>query len=103
MGIEKLVEGYKSIVKTIYSPKEFYQRLEIFINDFKPKITKERLSFSYTMAFFKFLVKVAILGKEKWYFWKMLLKTLIKSPRSAPTAIVLAIEGFHFKKIFERY
>ena len=43
MDSEKLLDGYKSILKTIYSPKYFYERVMLFMKDFEPK-KKESIS-----------------------------------------------------------
>jgi hypothetical protein len=55
------------------------------------------------MAFFKSLFRLGILSKERLYFWKALAWTLCHRPRLFSQAVTLAIYGYHFRIICERY
>ena len=35
MDLSILIEGYKKIMKTIYSPRVYYQRVKIFLREYK--------------------------------------------------------------------
>lgn len=105
MGRENLVSGYKKIIGTIYSPRHYCQRVINFLKEYRPAVRKRsKFQFCYLKAFFQ---SIWILGiKEKirgFYFWKLLFWTLAKQPKSFPLAITLAIQGYHFRKVFEKY
>jgi radical SAM superfamily enzyme YgiQ (UPF0313 family) len=102
MDIKTLMEGYKSIINSIYSPKEYYKRVKTVLNDSIP-MSKKKFSFqmSHLKAFFKSVVRLGIVGKERVQFWNLFFWALIKQPRQFPRAITYAIYGFHFRKIFE--
>jgi hypothetical protein len=55
------------------------------------------------LALFHSLYRLGVLGKERLYFWKVLLWTLFHRPRLFPQAVTLAIYGYHFRTISERY
>ena len=38
MGKEKLVDGYKKLIATIYSPRNYYKRIDTFIGHYKPTV-----------------------------------------------------------------
>jgi radical SAM superfamily enzyme YgiQ (UPF0313 family) len=101
MGKEKLIEGYKKILSTIYSPKYYYERVNTFIENYKPtvkgKITKEDLS-----AFFKSMWKIGIFSDARFQYWKLMAKTWFKKPSAFPIAVELAIFGFHFEKVTKK-
>jgi len=104
MNYEVLLNGYKKILKTIYSPINYYERIKIFLREYKPldrKISKP--NFSEIMAFLKSIWFLGIKGKERFHFWKLLFWTILKKPRLFKTSITLAIYGFHFRKIYESY
>jgi len=103
MGLETLQEGYKIILRTIYSPGNYYRRVKTFLQECRPPKVRAPLSFHYKMAFFHAIYRLGILGKERLHFWKVMLWTLFTRPRLFPQAVTLAIYGYHFRTICKRY
>jgi len=101
MNIETLIDGYKNILKTIYSPKHYYIRVITFLKRYRPKQVKRRssLQFAHFKALLKSIWVLGIKGKERLYYWKLISWTLVRRPRLFSTAISFAIYGFHFRKI----
>jgi radical SAM superfamily enzyme YgiQ (UPF0313 family) len=102
MNIQKLTNGYKKIVTTIYDPKPYYDRVMEFFKEFRPAKKKglSMLRFCYVKGLFRAMVILGFLEKGRRHYWKFLMKTLVKYPRFFPEAITFAIYGFHFRKIF---
>ena len=101
MDLDTLREGYKRIMRHIYSPKHYYQRVKTFLGEYKlPKI-KAPPDFEYILAFFRSIFHLGIVDKARVHYWKLLLWTLFHRPGLLPLAIALAIYGFHFRKICE--
>lgn len=97
-----LIRGYRKIVSTIYSPKYYYKRVHDFLkNDrcFRPK----RLNVNpvYILTFFKSIIRLGLLGKERLHFWKLFFWSLFRRPMLLPAAIKYSIFGYHFRKIYE--
>jgi len=104
MNYEKLTSGYRRIVQTIYCPEHYYERVRLFLKQYRPlRKKKRRFHLSYIATFLKSIFFLGIIGKGKRWFWKLFLGTLFRYPRFLPLALTLAIYGFHFRKIFERY
>ena len=101
MGKEKLMEGYKKILSTIYSPKQYYQRIDTFIKHYKPTV-KSRISKKDIKAFLKSVWRIGILSNSRLRYWKLILKTSITKKKAFPTAVELAILGLHFEKITKK-
>jgi radical SAM superfamily enzyme YgiQ (UPF0313 family) len=99
MDREELLNGYKAILNTIYSPKYFYRRATHFLKDFKPEKKVFHLNPNYILALVKSMVKLGVVGKERMYYWKLFLWTLFRRPQLFSLAIVYTIYGFHFRKI----
>jgi radical SAM superfamily enzyme YgiQ (UPF0313 family) len=100
MHHEVLVSGYRKILNTIYSPKHYYKRMKLFLREYKPlKRRAFHLHFNHVWAFFKTILVLGIVGRERIYYWKILLWSLFKQPRTIPLTITLAIYGFHFRKV----
>ena len=100
MKVEELLDGYKKIVNTIYSPKYFYERVTSFLKDFKPK-NQQAFHFdaNYVLALFKTMFKFGVIGEERIYYWKLFFWSLFRRPQLFSLAIQFTIYGFHFRKV----
>jgi len=104
MNHATLINGYKQILDTIYSPKQYYERVKAFLKEYRPNIRKKSKPHPYQLA--AFLKSIWVLGfKEKGrrYYWKLFLLTLMKYPRKLPISISLSVYGYHFRKVVEKY
>ncbi|MHC4509781.1 MAG: B12-binding domain-containing radical SAM protein [Planctomycetota bacterium] len=103
MKVEDLLKGYKKVVSTIYSPRNYYERVLTFLKDFKPgKNNKVRFRFCDIKAFVKSIWRLGIIGEGRFYYWKLIFWSL-RRPRYLHLAVTLAICGFHFRTMFEGY
>ncbi len=103
MNPEALLEGYKKVVGTIYSPKEYYARVLEFLRTYKPLHRRRaRVRTNHLVALSKSIVFLGFVGKERFYFWKVFFWSLFCRTELFPMAITYAIYGFHFRKIFEK-
>ncbi len=102
MKYQHLIRGYRSILTTIYSPKEYYERIKTFLQEYKlPDFGVQRITMNEIGAFFKSIWKIGIREKGKRYYWKLLIYSLFRHPRKFPLAITMAIYGFHFRRVVE--
>lgn len=102
MNPQKLFEGYKRIVDTIYAPHAYYQRVLEFFKDYKPQQKKSisMMRLCYVKAVFQAMLLLGVLEKERRQYWKLLLHTLRRYPGFLPEAITFAIYGYHFRKTY---
>ncbi|QXE92469.1 DUF4070 domain-containing protein [Geomonas subterranea] len=96
-----LIAGYQRLVRTLYSPNYFYDRLMIFLKEYRLSGTS---SFALLQprdirAFIRSILFLGILGKERIHYWKVFFWTLLRKPRLLPLAITLTIYGFHFRTV----
>jgi len=101
MNLDALRDGYKQIMEHIYSPRHYYQRVKTFLQEYKPPKIKPPLDVQQYLAFFRSILRLGILGKERFQYWKLLLWTLFRRPRLFPEAVTFAIYGYHFRKVCE--
>lgn len=104
MNYKTLINGYKKVLSTIYSPKYYYQRLLTLLKNTKP-LQKKKYHFHlyYLTAFLKSVWHLGIIGKERIYYWKLFFWSLFRRPQLLPMAITYAVYGFHFRKIYKNY
>ncbi len=97
-----LVEGYKDLVKKVYSPEGYYARVKILLGRYTQSLSQKKpATFNRIKAAFK---AVALLGirekKERRFFWNLLFWTIKNKPGLFPLAITLSIFGYHLRKTF---
>ena len=101
IGIEALLEGYRSILRQIYSPRYYYQRVVTFLREFKTPGIEVPMDLQRFLAVFRSGLRLGILGRERVQYWKLMAWTLLRRPRLIALAMTLAIQGYHFRKISE--
>jgi len=97
-----LVEGYKWLIQTIYSPENYYKRMCAFLEEYKPSKRRKRRNWvSDTRPLCYSIWHIGLIGgwKVKWYYWKMLVTAFFKYRQAFPEVVTLAIYGFHFRKV----
>ncbi len=104
MNYDILINGYKKILNNLYSPKNYYDRVKTFLKEYiPPKKKMFQFRADYLCALFRSILFLGIIGKERFYYWRLFFWTIFRRPRLFPMAVTFAIYGFHFRKIFEKY
>jgi radical SAM superfamily enzyme YgiQ (UPF0313 family) len=105
MGLDVLREGYASLMQQIYSPRHYYSRTMSFLRDYKRPKIRAPLNFQRLLAIFRSSIRLGVLGRERFQYWKLLFWTLFRRPQLFSMAVTFAIYGYHFRKIsnFNRY
>jgi radical SAM superfamily enzyme YgiQ (UPF0313 family) len=96
---EMLVEGYRSLVKRLYTPRMYYRRTLTFLREYRPQGQGIQLSWRDVKAFIKSLWVMGILSRGRRQYWKFLTKALLFHRRAFPEAMTLAIIGYHFRRV----
>jgi hypothetical protein len=101
MDLDVLQKGYRAVMKTLYAPKNYYARVRTFLKEYKaPRITIP-LNAEYIRAFFRSILRLGIIGKERVHYWKLLFWTLFRRPELFALAITFAIYGYHFRQVMD--
>lgn len=100
MNKEVLLNGYRRLIGTIYSPKPYYDRMKRFLREYRPgKQKAAELNLRNIKAFFRSILLIGVIGKERLQYWRLFFWSLFTRPRLLPLTITLAIYGFHFRRI----
>ena len=105
MNFEVLVNGYKYILRTIYAPKQYYERIQTFLKEYQPNkkaAPKFKLEAYQLKGLIKSTLILGIRDRARLHYWKLFFSTLLKYPRFIGLAISLAVQGFHFRKVYEK-
>src|SRR5687768_16836935 len=104
MDKARLVEGYKRILSTIYSPAEYYQRALDCLSHLTqgPEPRKSRLT-SDVAAFARVALSLGVLDPARMDFWRYMKRTLKEHRQNFAHAVTLAAMGYHFRKLTRSY
>jgi radical SAM superfamily enzyme YgiQ (UPF0313 family) len=79
MGAEKLTQGFLKVVDNIYPTQHSYERITTFLKHHEYGKMSVPVTINYTFAqlvnFSKAILRLAILDKDRKYFWKLMLWT----------------------------
>jgi radical SAM superfamily enzyme YgiQ (UPF0313 family) len=103
MGMELLQNGYKMMIRSLYAPQQYYERVKTFLREYTPPKFTIPLTWKEVSAFFKANLRLGILGKEAVYYWRLFFWTLFHRPRLFPMAITYTIYGYHFRRICDTH
>jgi radical SAM superfamily enzyme YgiQ (UPF0313 family) len=96
---EFLQTGYRELVKKLYEPGNYYQRIRTFLQSHRPTGPRLRVSRAELEAFLKSIWVLGIWHRGRVGYWRLFWGTLLRRPRQFPHAIELAIMGYHFRRV----
>jgi radical SAM superfamily enzyme YgiQ (UPF0313 family) len=95
MDTEELLAGYRKILETIYSPKEYFERASAFLSQLGAA-ARSPIVFSDVMAVARSLWRQGLLSNYRKEYWKFMAQSLHRHRQHLDKAITLAIMGHHF-------
>jgi radical SAM superfamily enzyme YgiQ (UPF0313 family) len=107
MDPTRLVEGYKSIMRTIYSPAEYYNRALDCLGWVKqtviPAKTRSSLTGNNVATLIRIILKLGIRDGERVEFWRFMGSVLANHREKFEEAMSFAVTGYHFRKLTEAF
>jgi radical SAM superfamily enzyme YgiQ (UPF0313 family) len=103
MNADRLQAGYRQILEHIYAPKAYYSRVKTLLREYRAPAIRTPITWGHLLAFWRSVVRLGILGRERCHYWKLMLWTQFRRPELLHLAVVLAIYGHHFRKVCERH
>ncbi len=103
MNRETLRDGYRRILEHIYSPEHYYRRIRTFLREYRPPAVRSHLELSHVLALLRSFFRLGIFGRERFHYWKLLIWTQFRCHRLVPEAVILAIYGYHFRRVCEAH
>ena len=102
MDPKVLIEGYRSVVETIYKPKNYYRTVRTLLKNYQPPKEKPPIRLKEIKILARSMWQIGIVGKGRTHYWRLIIWSLFKCPKNFNLAIVQAIYGFHFRKVFTK-
>ena len=101
MDAARLVEGYRSVMKRIYSHEAYYARVKLLLSRCRPT-TAGRLTVANLRAFLSSVVRQGMIRRGRLSYWKFMSTTALRHPRSFGVGMTLAVMGYHFQIMTRR-
>jgi radical SAM superfamily enzyme YgiQ (UPF0313 family) len=100
-----LIQGYQTIMRTIYSPHEYYQRALDSMRRTAQEFSEPQhynLLNGFT-SLTRVLLRLGVLDRERKEFWLFLTQTLVRHRERFAESLRLAAMGYHFRKLSDAY
>jgi hypothetical protein len=99
MNLDMLLLGYRRLLEYIYSPGPYYQRIRTFLREYRPRQWPVTMNWRNLLAFCQANFRLGVLGRERFYYWRLLLWTFFHRPSLLSLAVTLSIYGHHFRQL----
>jgi hypothetical protein len=100
-----LVQGYQSIMQTIYSPREYYERVLLSLRRTAQEFAEPNHYgvISGLTSLSRILFRLGVLDRERKEFWRFFSRSLVRHRDRIAESLRLAAMGYHFRKLSEAY
>lgn len=95
---DTLLQGYRSLVRNLYQPRNYYDRILCCLREFKPR-TSGMVTWQDIMAVFKSMWVMGLANRGRRAYWSFVGRVLISHPRAFADAMTMAIVGYHFRRV----
>ena len=104
MSTARLVEGYKKIQRTIYSPSEYYRRaLDCLSHLTQEPEARHGTRAGDLKALVRIVLTLGVYDRARVDFWRYMKSAVTKHRANFPHAVTLAAMGYHFRKLTEAF
>jgi hypothetical protein len=101
MGLENLLGGYQKVIRTLYSQKQYCERIKTFLKSYEASSRmKARLRLHEVRVLLKSMWHIGVLSKDRRYYWRLILWSL-RRRQYLRMSVTFSIQGYHFRKIFK--
>jgi len=95
MNRDTLINGYRHVLDTIYSPRQYYERIKTFLKTYRPPRRKAgKIQLHHITAVFGSVWFLGTIGKGRRHYWKLFVSYLLRSPPKFARFIILSIYGY---------
>jgi radical SAM superfamily enzyme YgiQ (UPF0313 family) len=112
MDAERLVEGYRSVLKRIYGCEAYYERVKLYLNRTQPKPEKRSglkqpsnqqwMTRANARAFVTSIIRQGVFSRQRWSYWKFLMEVATRYRHCVGAAMTLAVMGYHLQVITQK-
>jgi radical SAM superfamily enzyme YgiQ (UPF0313 family) len=99
-----LIQGYQTIMRTIYSPREYYERALESMERTNQVVEPQQYNvMSGCAALLRVLVRLGLFDNKRTEFWRFFAQVLTRDKAKIANSLRLAAVGYHFRKLNQAY
>ena len=105
MDAEVLVEGYKSIVRAIYNPRDYYERALASLRHVAREQTPHMqggISGSDVAAFLRIIAALGVRDRFRGEFWRFMKRVIVEHRGRIDDGLTHAALGYHLRTLAEQ-
>ncbi|MGH9409614.1 MAG: B12-binding domain-containing radical SAM protein, partial [Vicinamibacterales bacterium] len=105
MDADVLIEGYKSIVRNIYSPREYYERALSSLRHVEREHTPAMsggISASDIAAFARIITALGVRDRSRGEFWRFMKRVVVEHRGKIEAGLTHAALGYHLRALAEQ-
>jgi hypothetical protein len=101
MDVGRLIAGHKTILRTIYDPREYYNRALRCLKRLPDGQREPSMCgfWSSLLILIRVVVRLGVIDGARLEFWRFIRGVVVKRRRRFVQAIRLAAMGYHFRKL----
>ena len=105
MDVDKLVNGYHKIMRTIYNPSEYYRRALESLQRVPQDVPEAHQyhGLKALLALVRITFKLGVLDAERREFWRFFLKAVREHQDRMVELLRHAAMAYHFRKLNESH
>ena len=96
---EFLQENYRRLMKRLYEPGAYYQRVRTFLDTHRMRGPRVPVTRRDIGALFKTFWLMGVVHRGRRAFWRFLASTLLRHPGQISVAVTLIIMGHHYRRV----
>ena len=99
-----LAKGYRDVLTTLYSPGQYYKRIKVFLDQYRPRKRKamSQIKWWHVWAWIRSLWFLGIVDSSRFHYWRFIISTTVNRPNTFLLSMTLAVYGFHFRKTIRK-
>ncbi len=101
MGSKRLIEGYRSIVETVYQPAKYYERVLKYLDRLPPLLRPERREFSIGKGLAvlgRIMLTLGVVDSGRREFWRFVYQVARNHRSRFVQAMTNAVMGYHIRR-----
>ena len=105
MDADVLIEGYKSILRNIYGPREYYERALASLRHVQRERTPAMqggISGSDIATFVRIIAELGVRDSSRGEFWRFMKRVVVEHRGQIEQGLMHAALGYHFRTLAEQ-
>jgi len=94
-----LLDNYRDLMKRLYEPGAYYQRIRTFLDAHHRRGPQEVLTWRDIRALLRSLWFMGVIHRGRLAFWRLVIGTLARHPRQIGIAVTMVIMGHHYRVV----